>query len=112
MHVGMKLAACGTLKDEAVGENYIVDYLLFLMNKTGNFAYVDYMKLGDYGPQENTQLMLTRSAIAFGYVETVRDIENGGLMKRPMYKRTANTFLNGFRRGHFGQFVLDFERFS
>ena len=103
----MKLAACGTLKDEEIGEEYIVDYLLFLMNRTGNFAYVDYMKLEDFGPQENSRLMLTKSAFALGFVEKVRDMEKGGLMRRPNYKRTAARFLKGFREGHFGPVILD-----
>ena len=112
MHVGMKLAACGTLKDEAVGPENIVDYLLFCMNKMGNFSYIDHMKLGEYGPQENSRLMLTRSALALGYVENVRDFEKGGRMDRPMYERTATRFLKGFREGHFGPCVLDLEQFS
>merc|ERR1719411_2383270 len=45
MHVGMKLAACGTLKDEAIGEQNIVDYLLFALNRAGNLSYLDYMKI-------------------------------------------------------------------
>ena len=107
MHIGMKLAACGTLKDDVVGEGHIVDYLLFLMNRMGNFSYVDYMKLGDFGPQENSRLMLTRSAFALGYVEDVRDLDKGGMMKRPMYERIALRFLKGFREGHFGPCLLD-----
>ena len=41
----MKLAVCGALKDEEVGEENIVDYLLFALNKAGNFSYLNYMNI-------------------------------------------------------------------
>ena len=61
MHVGMKLAVCGTLKDDEVGEENIVDYLLFALNKAGNFSYLNYMNIEDHGPQDNSKLMLAKA---------------------------------------------------
>lgn len=43
--VGMKLALCATIPDEQVGIELIADYLLFWLNKNGNFRYVDYLGL-------------------------------------------------------------------
>ena len=110
MHVGMKLAACGTLKDEAIGEQNIVDYLLFALNRAGNFSYLDYMKIGDQGPQDNSKIMLARASIALEWTETKPDLENGGYMTIPHYQRTAERFLKGFRQGHLGSFILDSEK--
>lgn len=110
MHVGMKLAACGTLRDDAVGEINIVDYLLFHLNQVGNFSYVDYMKLNDHGPQEHTKVMLARSAHALGYMQNKKDLATGCLMKVPDYDRAATRFIKGFRDGQFGSFILDTEQ--
>jgi hypothetical protein len=33
----MKLAAVGILKDDLVGEEYIADYILFMLNQMGHF---------------------------------------------------------------------------
>ena len=105
MHVGMKLAACGTLKDNLVGEHLIVDYLLFHLNKTGNFSYVEYMKLD--GPQEDSRLMLMMSSRANGLDEQITDIANGGYKMRPNMLKAAWIFTNGFRKGHLGPIMLD-----
>ena len=107
MHVGMKLAACGTLADDSVGEHNIVDYLLFALNQMGNFSYVDYMKLGNEGPQENSKIMLAKSAVSLGWIVTARTVENEGYQKVPDFKRTAQWFLKGFREGRFGPVILD-----
>ena len=107
----MKLACCGTLNDDIVGSRNIVDYLLFALNKKGNFNYVNYMKLGEYGPQEDSKLMLARAAVANDWIQNVKDVENGGLMQRPHYERAAEVFLKGFRDGSFGPCLLDNEYF-
>ena len=111
MHVGMKLAACGTLRDDSVGEYNVVDYLLFALNRMGRFAYVDYMNIKEHGPQEHSKVMLAKSAFALGWADSVKDIENGGHMKRPNYERAAGRFLKGFREGDFGPIVLDTDAF-
>ena len=109
MHVGMKLAVCGTLKDEAIGEENIVDYLLFALNRAGNFNYLSYMGIENHGPQENSKLMLARSSFALGWTKDVHNIEKGGMVAVPQWERTAQRFLAGFRQGHFGNFILDQE---
>ena len=111
MHVGMKLAACGTLRNDSVGEFNVVDYLLFALNRMGRFTYVDHMKIGEHGPQEHSKIMLAKSALSLGWIDNVKDIQNGGYMKRPNYERAAERFLKGFREGHFGPIVLDTDEF-
>ena len=55
--------------------------------------------------------MLARSALALGWTDNVKDIENGGYLNRPNYERTAARFLKGFREGEFGPIVLDTDEF-
>ena len=38
--VGLKLALVGALRDEQVGHELIADYLLFTLNRRGQFKYV------------------------------------------------------------------------
>jgi len=103
MHVGMKLAVCNTLNDHVIGSMFICDYLLWYLNTHEYFAYVKYMGLSK--PEENSNMMLAKSAIANGSVKTVT--EHGVKRTIPDYEGVAFKFLNGFRKGHFGRFYLD-----
>ena len=107
--MGMKLAVCGTLKDDEVGEENIVDYLLFALNKAGNFSYLNYMNIENHGPQENSKLMLAKASIALGWTKSIQDLENGGTKIVPEWQRTARRFLQGFREGQYGHVLLDEE---
>jgi hypothetical protein len=64
-----------SLKDSAVGEELIADYLLFWLNRLGRFEYVEYMKLAE--PIDNCRLMLAKSAIAHNFLTSFKDPERG-----------------------------------
>jgi len=111
MHTGMKLAVCATLKDQLVGEEYIADYLLYWLNKSCNFSYVEEMGLEE--PEDSGPIMLAKSAIANNSFIRVKDISKGSGQKViPNQKQMALKFLKLFRSGKFGQVNLDYDLFE
>jgi hypothetical protein len=69
------LRIVAALKDSAVGEQLIADYLLYILNKSQRFEYVDYMKVEE--PTDNIRLLLAKSAIAQGFLIKVKNYEKG-----------------------------------
>ena len=111
MHMGMKLAACATLKDELVGEDYIVDYLLYWLNINHNFSYVELMGLEK--PENDGPIMLAKSAISNKKFKKVRDLSKGmGYKVIPDQPTMALKFLKLFRSGGFGPVNLDCDIFK
>eukprot|EP00090_Calanus_glacialis_P024153 TRINITY_DN37496_c0_g1_i3.p1 TRINITY_DN37496_c0_g1~~TRINITY_DN37496_c0_g1_i3.p1 ORF type:complete len:346 (-),score=119.49 TRINITY_DN37496_c0_g1_i3:21-1058(-) len=111
MHMGMKLAACATLVDHLVGEDYIVDYLLYWMNINCNFSYVELMGLEQ--PEDDGSIMLAKSAIINKKFKKVKDMSRGAGHKTiPDQQAMAREFLKMFRSGKFGQVNLDCDIFS
>jgi len=110
MHMGMKLAACATLKDELVGQDYIVDYLLYWLNINYNFSYVELMGLEQ--PEDDGDIMLAKSAISNKKYKKVRDFSKGSGSKIiPDMTSMAVQFLKLFRSGEFGAVNLDTDIF-
>ncbi|XP_031574620.1 mitochondrial ribosome-associated GTPase 1-like [Actinia tenebrosa] len=94
--VGMKLALTGCFKDHLVGEDLIADYILFLLNKNGNFEYVK--KFGLENPTDNIDFVLRHIAT------TLNSTVSGGV---PDYLKASIHLLSRFRRGELGRFLLD-----
>ena len=110
MHSGMKLAACGTLKDNLVGEEHICDYLLFWLNLHHHFDYVELMGLQQ--PEDHAAVMLAKAAVNAGDFKRVKDISKGGMMRIPNITQQAVKFLKLFRSGQFGLVNLDTDMFK
>ena len=111
MHAGMKLAACGTLRDHLVGELHICDYLLHWLNIHHCFQYVELMGLEE--PEDDGTIMLAKAAISGKKFKRVRDLSQSLVFKRvPDLMMMANKFLKLFRAGHFGPVNLDTDLFS
>ena len=111
MHMGMKLAACSTLQDHLVGEDYITDYLLYWLNTNHNFSYVELMGLDQ--PEDDGSIMLAKSAISNKKFKKVKDIRKGaGFRTLPDLQAMAIKFLKLFRSGQFGQVNLDSDMFT
>lgn len=85
----MKLALIGAIKDEIVGEDVIADYMIFCLNKLGNYNYVEKLKLKK--PCDT-------------FVEVL-----GFLQPRYNWDELsiANNLLKQFRAGKFGRITLD-----
>uniref|UniRef100_A0A914HS80 Uncharacterized protein n=1 Tax=Globodera rostochiensis TaxID=31243 RepID=A0A914HS80_GLORO len=41
----MKLAICNLVLESTTKPNFVADYLLYFMNKFGDFSYVDFLKM-------------------------------------------------------------------
>ncbi|CAG7728037.1 unnamed protein product [Allacma fusca] len=102
---GLKLAVCGNLPDHQVGETFIADYLLFLMNKKRCFKYVKYFGLK--GPSDCITTVLTAGAVKFDYMNKIRSIETDSYVMKPDLNLVATHFLTTYRKGELGKLVLD-----
>ncbi|XP_076815174.1 mitochondrial ribosome-associated GTPase 1-like [Clavelina lepadiformis] len=107
MDEGMKLAVCNTIHDHIMGPAMVAEYLLFLLNKNGQFTYVDHFSLTE--PTDSVQSLLTRIAVTDKQVQTHRYASGTGPAKLqlPNYDYAADKFLMAYREGLLGKFVLD-----
>lgn len=102
---GLKLALCATIQDHTVGVCVIADYLLFTLNKMGNFYYVQHFKLKS--ASDNIVEVLTQIAINGGLINRVRNVENGGFVQKPDFDQAATVMVKAFRNGQLGHVMLD-----
>ncbi|XP_078353987.1 mitochondrial ribosome-associated GTPase 1-like [Oculina patagonica] len=94
--VGMKLALIGCFKDHIVGEDLIADYLLYTLNRTKHFEYVD--MAGITNPSDNINFVMRQLA------NDLNATISGGT---PDYRRAYVHFIKRFRRGTLGHVLLD-----
>lgn len=104
IEAGLKMALCNVLQDHLVGEDVIADYLLYWMNKNKKFSYVEYMGLEE--PTDVISEVLTMSAVKLKKYKKIKTSE--GYKIYPDFILAAKHFLDGFRRGDLGKFILDF----
>ncbi|KAM8738751.1 mitochondrial ribosome-associated GTPase 1 [Acanthopagrus schlegelii] len=107
VETGMKLALCGTILDHLVGEDVIADYLLYSLNRLGNFSYVEKYSLQE--PCDDIKDVLKRIAVKLGKTQRVKAITGVGniTVTIPNYTAAAYDFIRAFRRGELGQVMLD-----
>jgi ribosome biogenesis GTPase A len=94
--VAMKLALVGTLPDHFVGERVIVDYLLYKLNQSHLYRYVDFYKLPE--PCDDIHAVLDSVGKRIGA------LTRGGIYD---HHRTARHFLQMYRDGKLGTMTLD-----
>lgn len=102
---GMRLALCSCLPDHLVGEENIVDYLLFWMNKRGKFSYVDFFCVDE--PIDNAVMFLVKVATKKNLLKRVLDLATHQYVIKPDIVQAAVLVLKAFRSGQLGKFVLD-----
>ncbi|XP_073337997.1 mitochondrial ribosome-associated GTPase 1 [Pagrus major] len=107
VETGMKLALCGTILDHLVGEDIIADYLLYSLNRLGNFSYVEKYNLQE--PCDDIKNVLKRIAVKLGKTQRVKAITGVGniTVTIPNYTAAAYDFIRAFRKGELGQVMLD-----
>ena len=108
--VGMKLALCGTLPDHLVGEESIVDYMLYVLNKKKNFAYVSELNLDT--PFDNVNKFLHAVASKHQFHRDAVNMKTGQMESVADVNRTARFVIGYFRSGRFGKILLDQEYFE
>jgi len=94
LDVGMKLAVVGTFPDHRIGEEFIADYLLYILNKQRKFAYVQ--KYGLPGPCDDFETVSMFIARKTGFWDG----------NKPHYLNTSSHFLRHFRKGELGRIFL------
>ncbi|KAK5882363.1 hypothetical protein CesoFtcFv8_020956 [Champsocephalus esox] len=107
VETGMKLALCGTILDHLVGEEIIADYLLYSLNRLGEFSYVE--KYGLQEPSDDIQYVLKRIAVKLGKTQRVKAITGVGdiTITVPNCSAAAYDLIRAFRKGQLGQVMLD-----
>ncbi|XP_060066078.1 mitochondrial ribosome-associated GTPase 1-like [Ylistrum balloti] len=105
IHVGMKLALCGCMPDHYVGEEYIVDYMLYWMNKQQKFYYVKYFELQE--PIDDVMPFLKHVALKKKLIKKIKSTETRQLVHIPDFSAAADIVLKLFRKGELGKFMLD-----
>jgi len=93
---GIKLALTGTFPDHLIGEEIIADYLLYKLNETLNYSYVEYCGLNE--PSDVFDNVI--GALA----------EKRNLYKDkdvPDYRRCSIVLINAYRNLNFGLTTLD-----
>ncbi|KAL8613307.1 hypothetical protein ACOMHN_052547 [Nucella lapillus] len=102
---GMRLALCSCVPDHLVGEENLVDYLLFWMNKRGHFGYVDLFGLEE--PEDSVMVFLTKVAQKQKKVFRVKDVATNTFVMKPDLNAAALNVLKAFRTGQLGHVMLD-----
>ena len=102
---GMRLALCACVPDHIVGEQNIVDYLLYWMNRRNRFDYIDYFQLSE--PVDNSTLFLSKVAVLNKQFLRFIDPKTNSYSTRPDINSAALTVLKAFRTGKLGTVLLD-----
>ncbi|VDN59206.1 unnamed protein product, partial [Dracunculus medinensis] len=104
LYESMKLALCNLILESATNPYYVADFLLFWLNKTGDFSYVDTLKLND-GPTDDIRkamLGLCKSR------KIIRKCVIGNeLVERWDIDNAAKLFIEMFRKNNFADACLD-----
>lgn len=113
MDVGMRLASCGrfwnvhtkyhefnllqqffftiaSFKDHLVGEESVVDYLLFWLNKNEEFGYVD--SLGLEAPTDNVTELLFYMCVQRNLRRKIRHVDGNFFFPPSKYQGYLNTY--------------------
>ncbi|KAK6165661.1 hypothetical protein SNE40_022547 [Patella caerulea] len=103
--VGMKLAVCGCIPDHFIGQDNVVDYLLYWFNKHQRFEYVE--KYGLIEPTDSVTEFLTQVAIKSKKVKKILDPDTNQYRYLPDFIAAAVIVLKDFREGALGVYFLD-----
>uniref|UniRef100_A0A0A9X5H2 Mitochondrial GTPase 1 n=1 Tax=Lygus hesperus TaxID=30085 RepID=A0A0A9X5H2_LYGHE len=104
IETGFKLALCSSMNDHQVGIRHIADYLLYFLNRRGDFEYVRHLGLSS--PLDNVEELLVESAVNMGKTLKRKNVE-GGYTMIPDIETAAYHFVKLFRTGALGKFILD-----
>ncbi|NXT59019.1 MTG1 GTPase, partial [Pluvianellus socialis] len=107
VETGMKLALCGAIRDHLVGEDIMADYLLYILNKSQQFGYVQRYGLAE--ACDDIEPVLRQVALARGRTQKVKVLTGTGNINMTTlnYPAAAYEFLRDFRAGHLGRVTLD-----
>ena len=110
IHTGMRLALCGCIPSHLVGEEDIVDYLLFWLNTHQNFSYLDLynMKQPTDDILEFLSYVAAHKRIKLKVTKRVYMTEQDQVAKfRLDLHGAADSVIRDFRLGLFGKVFFD-----
>ncbi|XP_062585505.1 mitochondrial ribosome-associated GTPase 1-like, partial [Saccostrea cucullata] len=102
---GMKLALCGCLPDHIVGEDLIVDFMLFWFNKHSDFRYMEQFHLSE--PTDDVQFFLNHIAKENKFIKRLKSVDSRDYNYFPDYLAAARLVLKQFRDGAIGPMLLE-----
>lgn len=102
----MKLALCNLILESATVPFYVADYLLFWLNRTGDFSYVDHFKLS--GPSDDIRIVLSEICKTAD-LRTVLVKTGKGPEERWDIDNGAKLFIEFYRKGNVRDQCLDKE---
>lgn len=100
-----KLKQTGCILESTIGVEVVADYLLYWLNKNGNFKYLSYFDLS--APSNNITQVLTHGAVKYNLINKTRSMDTGQVEKYPKLEQVAERFVRSFRKGEFGPVCLD-----
>ncbi|KAL3831743.1 hypothetical protein ACJMK2_023457 [Sinanodonta woodiana] len=112
IEVGMRLALCACIPYHLVGEERIVDYMLFWMNKRKHYAYMEPYNIPE--PTDDVYQFLTHVAKEKKMILKVQKTKffqeaTEEEKFRPNFHAVAGSILRDFQNGVFGKILLDDE---
>jgi mitochondrial GTPase 1 len=108
IETGMKLALCACFQDHIVGDEIIADYLLYYLNKTKNFSYVEFLGLTE--PTDDITKCLLSNSQKLNLTRRLKSMVNNSVEERPDLYMSAKYFVRAFRDGQFGKLCLDIDK--
>lgn len=100
----MKLSLCNLILESATSPRYVADYLLYWLNKTGDFSYVDYLNLER--PCDDIKAVLTNTCKANDFRRKCV-IPGEGATERWDFDRAAAVLIEFYRKGLVSDRCLD-----
>jgi len=95
-HIALKLVLTGAIRDKIAGNDVIADFLLYRLNKTQNFKYLELAGLSE--PTNNVDEVLKCIAKRIGALQAGNRYDE---------EAAAVYFITKYRKGEFGGMTLD-----
>ncbi|KAI3380972.1 hypothetical protein SNEBB_010344 [Seison nebaliae] len=101
----LKLSLTNTINENSVGLMLIADYLLFQLNKHRLFKYLRFTKLDE--PTNDINILCRNISQVKNWYRCERNLKNGQLEQKTNYEVSAKYFIELYRKGKLGKFILD-----
>ncbi|RCN27607.1 hypothetical protein ANCCAN_26659 [Ancylostoma caninum] len=100
----MKLALCDLILESATNPRYVADYLLYWLNRTGDYSYIKYLEIPGE-PTDDIDKLLIRICSSKDF--RVRCLTGPTYEERWDFDRAIATFIKLFRKGILKDCCLD-----
>lgn len=105
----LRCALTGNILENIVDIEIVADYLLYILNRDRNFAYIEAM--GMPGPSNDIREVLAYGAVKNNMISKIKSLETGDFEHVANFSNSAERFIRLFRKGEFGAVLLDSDYF-